>query len=50
VRREKIYVGNFTDFGAAVAVRKAAEQRYFGCDPHAVPVQVDQRAQMELPL
>jgi hypothetical protein len=37
VRREKIYLGNFTDFGAAVAVRKAAELRYFGGDPHALP-------------
>jgi hypothetical protein len=37
VRREKIYLGSFKDFGAAVAVRKAAELRYFGRDPHALP-------------
>jgi hypothetical protein len=50
VRREKIYLGSFKDFGAAVAVRKAAELRYYGGDPHALASEVERAAQMELPL
>jgi hypothetical protein len=50
VRREKIYLGSFKDFGVAAAARKAAELRYYGGDPHAVPDEVEQPVQMELPL